>query len=380
MAFTFTHYIYPLQKEIVLSKALGYSLDNPRTKEEMNLVLAYLQPAINLSMGSGRNMGMIKHAWELTLNRIRSENHGHEEHLIEALSGEPKLVLARNWVILRYEDKGEFDNIRKNLNRLIDLGSTEEGEPFVNTYSQLAGYGHLLQLFLIESHEFYGQPLTLLPSAFAIFEANETENIRSIAIAISQFEANFLDDPSNFGYSWRYFPRVREKMMEACGQLEKALTAGSTDQSKPSGGSNSKSPKAKDDPKNRILYVGDLLRIIYSQSHDLKVKYILLVSILELLLTHAPDATKNVENSITKQFILKLTVLLYLDAPDMDLSGQKKKLSDIYANRSAIAHGGELPLSAAELRQQLKQLYSYVKIVFTRYITDGPFVEFLKAN
>jgi|GEM_PF-3844811 len=380
MAFTFTHYIYPLQKEIVLSGSLGYSLDNPRTKEEMDLVLAYLQPAINLSMGSGRNMGMIRHAWELTLNRIREEHYGKGDHLIEALKGEPREVLARNWVILRYEDNGEFYTIRKNLNRLIDLGATDEGEPFVNTYNQLVGYGHLLQLFLIESHEFFGQPLTLLPSPFAIFDANETENIRSVAIAISQFEQNILDDPSNYGYSWRYFPRVMEKMIEASEQLEKSLTADPPDQRNTKAGANAQRTKAKNEPKSRILYVGDLLRIIYSQSHDLKVKYILLVSILELLLTHAPDATKNIENSINKQFILKLTVLLYFDAPNMDLSGQKKKLSDIYTNRSAIAHGGELPLTTAELRQQLKDLYSYVKVVFKKYVTDNQFVEFLKTN
>ena len=106
----------------------------------------------------------------------------------------------------------------------------------------------------------------------------------------------------------------------------------------------------------------------------------LLVSILELLVTHAPDITKNVENSIRKQFILKLTILLYHYGSGIDLNSQKKKLSDIYDIRSSIAHGGEVKKSAKEVQQLLKDLFYYVKIVFTTYVNDISFVEFLKAN
>jgi hypothetical protein len=63
-----------------------------------------------------------------------------------------------------------------------------------------------------------------------------------------------------------------------------------------------------------------------------------------------------------------------------DLAGQKKKLSSIYDIRSAIAHGGEVEASAQDLRLLIKELYTYVKVVFTTYITEVPFVEFLKAN
>jgi hypothetical protein len=105
-----------------------------------------------------------------------------------------------------------------------------------------------------------------------------------------------------------------------------------------------------------------------------------LVSILELLVTHAPDTNKNVEDSIKKQFILKLTILLHNGKAELDLEAQKKHSSGIYDIRSKIAHGGELELTSDQLENGIKTLYNYVKIVFTAYVNDVEFLEFLKAN
>jgi hypothetical protein len=104
------------------------------------------------------------------------------------------------------------------------------------------------------------------------------------------------------------------------------------------------------------------------------------VSILELLVTHAPDMLKNVEDSIRKQFILKLTILLHQHEPQMDLDGQKKKLSNIYDIRSKIAHGGELSAGNKVLVELVKDLFYYVNLVFNVYVKDPAFIEFLKAN
>lgn len=376
MAFTFTPYIYPMQESVVLSTTLGYSLDNPRTPEEIHFVLNYIRPAIVWSTGQATD-SLRKRAWELTLARIEQENRGHNEYLLGTLKGEPDEVLAKNWVILRYDDQGEFDGIRKNLDRLIQLGWEDNAEGFLNNYHQLEAYGHLLQLFVVEPKEYYGQPLTLLHSPFNLFESNDTEHMRHIAFTISHFERNIVDEPSNFGYGWGYFPRAKGKLLQASQLLEQILL--SEEQNHKTSTKETKT-KRKDFPKQRILYVGDLLRIIYSQSYDLKVKFLLLVSILELLVTHSPEPTKNVEDSIRKQFILKLTLLLHKNDPGMDLASQKKKLSNIYDIRSAIAHGGEVEASIQELRQLIKDLYGYVQVVFTIYITDIPFVDFLKAN
>ena len=378
MAFTFTPYIYPLQESVILSPSLGYSLDNPRTPDEIDFVLNFIQPAIVWSTGKATD-SLRRRAWELTLARIEQENRGRNQHLLDALKGEPDEVLAKNWVILRYDDGGEFEGIRKNLDRFIQLGWEDNAEEFLNNYYQLEAYGHLLQLFVVESKEYYGQTLTLLHSPFAIFQSKDTEHMRHIAFAISRFENNIVDEPGNFGYNWLYFPRVKEKLQNASQLLEQAFQTDWPKEANTRGKEMKK--KAKDLPKNRILYVGDLLRIIHSQSYDLKVKFILLVSILELMVTHSPDtSSKNVDDSIRKQFILKLTILLHKSDPNMDLTGQKKKLSNIYDIRSAIAHGGEVEAGRQELRQLIKDLYNYIKVAFVTYVTDIPFVEFLKAN
>ena len=244
-AITFTPYIYPLEERVVLSTALGYSLDNPRTQGEIDFVLNYIRPAIAWSTGKAPD-SLRRHAWELTIARIEQENR-QQRQLLEALKGEPDEVLAKNWVILRYDDKGEFDRICKNLNRLIDLGWIDAADEFLNTYYQLEAYGHLLQLFAIDSKEFYGQPLTSLTSPFAIFQSTDTEHMRCIAFAINRFESNIVDEPGNFGYQWGYFPRLKQKLQEASQLLEQALAEplkGNTSKTK------EKKAKEKNSPKD----------------------------------------------------------------------------------------------------------------------------------
>jgi hypothetical protein len=42
MEFLLTSYIYPLKEPLVLSRRLGFSLDNPRTELETEVVKGYL--------------------------------------------------------------------------------------------------------------------------------------------------------------------------------------------------------------------------------------------------------------------------------------------------------------------------------------------------
>jgi len=372
-AYTLSTYIYPLKEKLLISDSLGYELDNPRSQDEVDFVLNYIRPAIEKFTGGEEAAGLRKVRWQLVLARIERENRGRDGFFIQSLRGEPDEVLAKNWIIVRYDDKGEFNNLRRSLNRFIDLGTSDEGDAFLSNYYQLESYGHLLQLLIVDTKEYYGQPLTLLSSPYAMFEATDTEHMRQVAMSIFRFERNIESEPGDFGYSWAYFPHAREKLLQG-GKLLDGVFSGSKLKLK------KETSKSKDVPKGRMLYVGDLLRITDSQSYDLKVKFILLVSILELLVTHAPDMLKNVEDSIRKQFILKLTILLHQHEPQMDLDGQKKKLSNIYDIRSKIAHGGELSAGNKVLVELVKDLFYYVNLVFNVYVKDPAFIEFLKAN
>ena len=42
MEFLLTFFIYPLQEPLTLSKQLGFTLDNPRTDDEIEMVKEYL--------------------------------------------------------------------------------------------------------------------------------------------------------------------------------------------------------------------------------------------------------------------------------------------------------------------------------------------------
>ena len=137
MPFTLTPNIYPLQESVALSNSLGYSLDNPRTPDEIDFVLNYIRPAIAWSSGKAHNSSLRRRAWELTLVGIEQDNRGQELHVLETLRGQPDEVLAKNWVILRYDDPGEFDAICKNPDRLIQLGWADNAEEFINNYFPL---------------------------------------------------------------------------------------------------------------------------------------------------------------------------------------------------------------------------------------------------
>src|SRR5690606_33612599 len=46
MTFALTKYIYPIEFEIEMSKSMGYSLDNPRTKEEIAVVRRFIEETL----------------------------------------------------------------------------------------------------------------------------------------------------------------------------------------------------------------------------------------------------------------------------------------------------------------------------------------------
>lgn len=95
--------------------------------------------------------------------------------------------------------------------------------------------------------------------------------------------------------------------------------------------------------------------------------FVELISIIEMLLSHNPDSGRfNVEDSITKQFVGKMILLLYENDKTKDLNYLKKELKFAYSIRSAIAHG-----DFNNLEEQLNKLFSFFN--FTR---DGKGIEY----
>lgn len=140
--------------------------------------------------------------------------------------------------------------------------------------------------------------------------------------------------------------------------------------------SNSKKSNREQTPKEKLLFVGNLLRVILHETYDTKVKLLLLVSIIEFLLTRNPNFDRfNVEDSISKQFTLKAATLIYLNDKQRSLEKIRDDLKVIYAQRSNIAHGNYISQEEEEgYLNSLQLLYVYIKAILEEYLIDRNFV------
>jgi hypothetical protein len=141
----------------------------------------------------------------------------------------------------------------------------------------------------------------------------------------------------------------------------------------------------------KLLYIGSILKIVGNVVSDLKVRLLLLTSILELMLTHNPNFNRfNIEDSINKQFQLKTSILMYMNDTNIELTTLKKRLKEIYQARSNIAHGNFNELAKMEkatkkrgasgelLESYVIDLYRIIRVVIEVYLRDKAFIDFLK--
>jgi hypothetical protein len=181
-------------------------------------------------------------------------------------------------------------------------------------------------------------------------------------------DEKFRDDP----LSWIFFPYARAEIEKKSAVLDESLRAGLAD---------------------KFLHVGTLLRIAAEESRNERIRLVVLTSVLELLVTHSPDYSRfNVEESIGKQFRLKVSLLVYLNDKNRNINVIASRLKVIYAQRSNVAHGNFeatsryiSDLSKKEGEEEyfddlISDLYVYIRAILEEYIKDKQFVEFLKAH
>jgi hypothetical protein len=91
---------------------------------------------------------------------------------------------------------------------------------------------------------------------------------------------------------------------------------------------------------DRLLYIGSLLRLAAEEARNARIRLLILCSILELLVAHNPDYNRfNVEESIGKQFRLKVALLTYLNNRSLSLEKLGRQLRVIYEQRSMLLMG-----------------------------------------
>lgn len=380
MSFFYTRYYYPLQRPLLLSKQLGFYLDNPRTKGEVKEVTGFLEGLCDsysyfrMIAKSKKDIGAIeRYLFRFRDNFIRLDDY--VEKLFASYQSEKVIeFIARMIVIARYDDAGAKDELRKQRRRMKKAGKlgftllSDEHPALVNS-DRLKNFSHLLSILSYpEIKNYWGHSFLIDHGRSEAMDDDPWFNF----MMLGGMAPHFADEKLNMhgeGWCWEFFPTIKDSLICIAEKLDEASAQGHLD---------------------KLLYIGNILKIASRESPDAKVKVLLLTSILELLLTHNPDFNRfNVEDSINKQFQLKTSVLLYLNDQSTDVDEAKKRLKIIYQARSSIAHGnfGELAKIAGKKKDEpnpiedyAQYLYLCIRAVLEEYLKNRKFIEFLKGS
>lgn len=388
MQFFLTTYIYPIEQAISLSKRLSFSLDNPRTEEEIDLIELNLKTSLDSPSEMyelARHMRIpISHSDDdiFTVKKAIMafyKNYPNDKYL-EAFSQKYNREsvfrqLARMWIIARYDDEGEIQSMRDYISQREEnehgFFLLDDDHPIVKNSNNLVAYSYLISLLINDSESYYGDSFIFHDSHIRIQEPEIDKYINNVVLFFSIYSSHPTCDDD---LSWKIaFPCAKEKIINQSKIIEESLV---------------------DDSIEKILYIANLLKTSNMNIQDEKYKLITYVGILELLLTHNPNFMRfNIEDSINKQFQLKVATLVYLGTNRRNsIKSIQKRLKAIYQQRSNIAHGnfGEVNkyiknLSKKEGQEEyfsdlVSDTIKYIAITITEYLKDREFIDFLKDN
>lgn len=377
--FVLTLYFYPLSSPLQLSDHLAFSLDNPRTDEEIN----YVAKILTTWQKYGRNRAFPTTSREdiVTLERVLletrdatsdSDSYAREFFTSYRKKGVLK-TFAQMWVIARFwspvkdlqEDHSQKQVLEGSLSSPMKFESTHG-----DALRRLVNYSHLLSLLShSEGKQYYGRNFVLDPYPL---HRSVFDDLAMTIIWAAMAARDFRLHPQKRGeLDWIFWPFAVETLKENARLIESAFAHNLAE---------------------KLIYVGELLRIA-NDVFDEKVRLLMLTSIIELLLTHNPDTGRfNVEDSINRQFQLKAALLVYQNNRELDLEQLKRRLKTIYQQRSNVAHGNfgavqdyirKLKKTGGEeehFEDLIIDLYSFVRAIIEEYLKDVRLVEFLKGS
>ena len=391
MKFIFTDYFFPLKQKTPFLDHFGLAFDNARTLEEIAEIEGMLKTAIPdgislMSLFDGMPGG--KERYNPDPFTLTSTIAGIFRHLpkddpyfgefIDSFTNdqsEPLNVLARMWVLVTI-DETKIEEIKKNFDK--QLPSTESNSyewkpsisPELYLEERLYELAHFVGLLTCK-YKYWDFSSLLTKSTPLQPDTNLGGIIFGYCIGCYPPEVTTGLKP----LSW--FHKDIDQLTSIFKEIEKDLSNG--------GG-------------ELILYVANLLYTSINHTLDNKARLLLLVSIIELMLTHNPDFNRfNIEDSISKQFQLKTALIVYQNNKCNDIDTLKKSLHNIYNVRSKIAHGDFMGLKkivqkhiqqsdyTREIEEHYlfdlnEQLYLYIKAVLEEYFKDRTYVLFMKNN
>jgi len=376
MNFLLTNYIYPLKEKVLLSKELDIYFDNPRTDKEIHAVTQYIIQAYSIESAFQFSEEIIQHEVKEFLDEYSKK----EDYIREfyAVSGNLNQyeILARMWIVARYNDEGLHIALNEEGKKMREEGQhgfflLEDDSPIIRNSRQLVDYSHLVSLLTHTTNEYYvGRSFILEESEdwFQEIKPNHLLCVQFLMFSMFTGHDSLAQTDEN---RWLYFPAAQQELIEIGRLLDNALGRES---------------------KDKLLYIASLLKNAGSDIKEDKTQLVVLVSILELLLTHNPDFNRfNVEDSINKQFQLKGATLIYLHDRSKDIYQLKARMKEIYGLRSGIAHGDFKSVTnyieAAKKKGEnypfsalISELYGYLRAIIMVYLQDEKLVEFLKES
>ena len=384
MAIALTKYVYPLENSILLSQSLGYTLDNPRSEEEIKLISDFIAKSLENYKPSKDYNPIFSLTY--SISELRKALEGDVEHEYafnfykENYETKTLDVIAKSWIIIRYEDDGLFEKVQEDDEILFDLllDQSNKENSFIESFFELSKYCYSLSLISITENEFIGESLLFLENPQTILYKIESYKLIRFLEKVSFAYASMRKGKIKYKPSWLNWPLNKDRLLIQSELLDSVLAINEK------ANVSRKKRKASQNlsPKDKLLFVGDILRMVNEDTRDIKVKLLLLVSIVEFMLTRNPDFNRfNVEDSISKQFKLKTAILVYQHDKSQDLAIIQKHLGNFYSQRSNIAHGNFIAKKEeSEYLNSVYILYSYIKAIIVEYLKDSNYVDYLKDN
>ena len=191
-AIILTKYIYPLEKEILISEELGIKFDNPRTEKEIELIKNFIFPSLKFEneISLSKKIVPLPQRTMLNLDYLKKylDSNPLEEYAKQFICNDKDLsyldLVAKSWIVIRFDTNIDLNKIL-NSKQYIGILSLNENErkEYSNNINDIFSYCqvHSLLSYYQEEEPYFGQSyLWTLTHPFELFFPAVNENIIEI--------------------------------------------------------------------------------------------------------------------------------------------------------------------------------------------------------